>query len=328
MRRLLAPIAAAAAMVVTLAACGGGSSSSNASASSSGGQQEMRHVKVGAIPIVDVAPIYLGVEQGFFKKRNIDVEIVQTTGGAAAVPGVVSGDFQYAFANITSLLLAQTQGLPLKVIASGNASTGKENADFAGIVVPPNSTITRAKELEGHTVAVNNLKNIGEVTIRAAIEKDGGDPSKVKFVELAFPDMPAALATGKVEAAWLVEPFFTVAKQQGNKLISSNLAITAPNLTIGTYFTTTKQAQQEKGLTQDFTAALQDSLKYSQEHPDDVRRILLTYTQIKPEVAQAITLPAYPTEVNKASVETLAKLMKKYGMTEKEPDVNAVIGSN
>jgi len=211
------------------------------------------------------------------------------------------------------------------VVASGNASTGDPNSDFAGIVVPPGSSIKSAKDLEGHTVAVNNLKNIGEVTIRAAIEKDGGDPDKVKFVELPFPDMPGALSSGQVEAAWLVEPFFTVAKQGGNTNISSNLAVTAPDLTIGTYFTTQQEISKDKGLVDDFTAAIQESLTYAQKNPDEVRRILLTYTQIKPEVANAITLPAFPSEINKDSVQTLADLMVKYGMTEKKPDVNAVL---
>jgi NitT/TauT family transport system substrate-binding protein len=323
MRRLLAPIAVLA-LATSLAACGGGSGSSTSSASGSA-SNAVRHVKVGAIPIVDVAPIYLGVQQGFFKKRNIDVEIVQTTGGAAAVPGVVSGDFQFAFANITSVLLAQSQGLPLKVVASGNASTGDVKSDFGGIVVPPKSPITRARDLAGHTVAVNNLKNIGEVTVRAAIEKDGGDPSKVKFVELPFPDMPAALSTGKVEAAWLVEPFFTITKQQGDVNISSNLAVTAPNLTIGTYFTTKQQIAKDKKLADDFTAGIQESLTYAQNNPDAVRSILLTYTKIAPEVTKAITLPAFPSKINKASVQTVADLMVKYGMTEKKPDVNAVL---
>ena len=43
----------------------------------------------------------------------------------------------------------------------------------------------------------------------------GGDDSKLKFVELAFPDMPAALNNKLVDAAWIVEPFLTVAKGQG-----------------------------------------------------------------------------------------------------------------
>jgi NitT/TauT family transport system substrate-binding protein len=321
MRRLLVPLAALA-LLGTMTACGGSSSDTSSAAKSSGGTT---HVKVGVIPIVDVAPIYLGKEKGFFSKRGIDLELVQESGGAASVPGVVAGDFQYSFANITSVLLAQSQGIPLKVIAEGNSSTGDKTKDFGGIVVPPGSTIKSPKDLVGKTIAVNNLKNIGEVSIRKAIQDDGGDPSKIKFAELAFPDMPAALANKQVDAAWLVEPFFTVAQKQGNTVISYNLASTVPDLTIGTYFTTAQQIQKDPTLTKNFKAAIQESLKYAQDNPDEVRRILQTYTKIDAATAGAITLPAFPQEVGAASVQTVADLMVKYGMTTKKPDVSSVL---
>jgi NitT/TauT family transport system substrate-binding protein len=322
MRRLLVPIAALALLTTACGSSGNGSSSAAGSGSAAAGPTA---VSVGVIPIVDVAPIYLGKEKGFFANRGIDLNLVQTTGGAASVPGVIAGDFQYSFANITSVLLASSTGLPLKVIAEGNSSTGDAAKDFGGIVVPPGSPIASPKDLVGKTIAVNNLKNIGEVTVRKAVEDDGGDSSKVKFAELAFPDMPAALATKQVDAAWLVEPFFTVAKQAGNTLISSNLATTAPNMTIGTYFTTDQQIKKNPQLTKNFQAAIQESLQYSSDHPEEVRRILLTYTKIAPAVAAQITLPAFPQAVNKESVQTVADLMVKYGMATKKPDVDAVL---
>ena len=85
---------------------------------------ETAQVKVGAIPIVDVAPLHLGVAKGFFKEQGLDVQVINTTGGAAAVPGVVSGQFDFAFGNVVSLIVAKSQGLELKAVAAGNSSTG------------------------------------------------------------------------------------------------------------------------------------------------------------------------------------------------------------
>src|SRR5262245_56725911 len=48
---------------------------------------------IAAIPIVDVAPIYLGKAKGFFTEQNLDLTITNVRGGAEAVPGVVSGQF-------------------------------------------------------------------------------------------------------------------------------------------------------------------------------------------------------------------------------------------
>ena len=322
MKKLLAPVAALA--LVGLAACGGGNGGSSSSASGSSGATT--HLKVGVIPIVDVAPIYLGKEQGFFSKRGLDLELVQESGGAAAIPGVVSGDFQLSFGNVTSIILAGSQNLPLKIIAEGNSSTGDPATDFSGVVVPADSPIQSAKDLVGKTVAVNNLKNIGEVTIRNAIEKDGGDPKNVKFVELGFPDMPAAVANKQVDAAWVVEPFLTAATSQGARNVSSNFT-TIPNLTVATYFTTEQYMTEHKDVVNNFRSAIEESLKYAQDHPDEVRRIVTTYTSIKSDVASKIKLPAFPQSVNVDSLKTVSQLMNKYGITQNTVDVTKLMAT-
>src|SRR4029453_672638 len=197
MRRILG-LLLVTAMLVVAAGCG---SSGDDSGEASGGSQQ---VKVGVIPIVDVAPIYLGKQKGFFSNRKIELTLETGQGGAAIVPGVVSGQFQFGFSNITSLLIARERGLPLKVVSNGVASPSKDKADSSGVVTRDDS-IKTAADLAGKQVAVNPLKNIGDSTIRASVRKAGGDPSGIKFGELAFPDMPAALEAKRVDAVWVVE---------------------------------------------------------------------------------------------------------------------------
>ncbi|WP_433528089.1 ABC transporter substrate-binding protein [Micromonospora sp. CA-263727] len=315
MRRLVVSAITAAALLASVTACG---SDADEPGDGAGGTTK---VKVGAIPIVDVAPLHLGISKGFFAEQNIEVEVVNTTGGAAAVPGVVNGEFDFAFGNVVSLIVARSQKIPLKAIAEGNSSTGEQGKDFGGIVVPADSPITSASELAGKTVAVNNLKNIGDTTVRASIRKAGGDPSGVKFVELPFPDMPAAVNGKRVDAAWIVEPFFTVAQDQGAKVIASNFVDTAPNLTIAAYFTTEKTVQQKADLTKRFTAAIEKSLAYAQENPAEARAALLTYTQIDPAVAEKITLPGWSGQINRDSVQTMADLMLADGLISEKVDI-------
>lgn len=317
MRRLV--VAASAVALFAAAACGG---SAGPTADGDGGVQK---IKVGAIPIVDVAPLHLGVKKGFFKEQNLEVEVVNTTGGAAAVPGVVSGDFTFAFGNVVSLIAARSQNIPLKAVAEGNSSTGVDGKDFGGVVVPKDSPITSAKDLAGKQVAVNNLKNIGDTTIRASVRKAGGDPVKVRFTEVPFPEMPAAVANKRVDAAWIVEPFFSVAKSQGAKVIASNFVDAAPDLTVAVYFTTEKVLKENADLAKRFTAAIEKSLQYAQEHPDEARAVLSDYTQIKADVAAQMTLPAWPPEVNKESVQQIADLMLEDGLLKEKFDVASVL---
>jgi NitT/TauT family transport system substrate-binding protein len=318
MRRPLIPLAVAAVLLV---AAGCGSSGGESGGGASGGAQQ---VKVGIIPILDVAPIYLGKQKGFFSSRNIELTLESGQGGAAIVPGVVSGQFQFGFSNVTSLLIARSRGLPLKVVSNGVASTGRDKADFGGVVVK-DASIRTAADLAGKRVAVNTLKNIGDSTIRASVRKAGGDPSSIRFVELPFPDMPAALQAGRVDAIWVVEPFLSASLGQGGRLVASNYVDTAPNLTVAVYFTSEKLIKDDPDLVKRFTEAMTESLAYADAHPDEARQVLTTYTQIDEAVIKDLTLPKWPPEINRASVETLAKLAVQDGLVSRQPDLAALL---
>jgi NitT/TauT family transport system substrate-binding protein len=317
MRRPLVSLMAAALLLV---AAGCGSSDDEPPAASGGTTQ----VKVGVIPILDVAPIYLGKEKGFFSNRGIELTMETGQGGAAIVPGVVSGQFQFGFSNVTSLLIARSRGLPLKVVANGVASTSKDKADYSGVVTRDDS-IRTAADLAGKRVAVNTLKNIGDSTIRASVRKAGGDPSSIKFTELTFPDMPAALEAGRVDAVWVVEPFLSATLAQGGRLVASNYVDTAPDLTVAAYFTSEQLLRDNPDLVKRFTDAMTESLAYADAHPDEARQVLTTYTQIDEAVIPDLTLPKWPAEINRESVETLASLAVQDGLVTEQPDVAALL---
>jgi len=92
------------AVVLALAGCG----SSPPADSGAPGQPD--DVKVGLISILDVAPIYLGNEKGFFEKRNIKLTLQPAEGGTETVPSVLSGNQQFGFSNVVTLLLARHRG--------------------------------------------------------------------------------------------------------------------------------------------------------------------------------------------------------------------------
>lgn len=282
-------------------------------------------VTVGVIPIVDVAPIYLGEKKGFFSSRGIDLDLVAAQGGAAIVTGVVSGQFQFGFSNITSLMIAASKGLPVKIVCAGDSSTGNAGADFGAVVVAADSPIRGARDLQGATVAVNTLKNIGDTTVRASVRKAGGDPDKVSFSELAFPDMPAALAGGRVDAAWVVEPFLSVAKAQGARVVAWNFVDTAPDLPIAAYFSNDKLGTSDPDLVKGFTEAMAESSAYAEAHPDEARATIPSYTKITAEQAEALTLPRWPGGIDAAAVGTLADLAVTDGLVPSRPDLAALL---
>jgi NitT/TauT family transport system substrate-binding protein len=322
MRRLLAGLAVGS-FLVAASACGssGGGGASDKNASSGG----TTTVKVGVIPIVDVAPLYLGQQKGFFGKRGLKLSMTTAQGGAAIVPGVVSGQFQFGFSNMTSLMIAQSQNVPVKAVVNGVASTGVAGKDFGAITVKKGSPIKSPKELEGKKVAVNTLKNINETAVRESVRKAGGDPSKVKFVELAFDQMPAALDNGQIDAAMVVEPALATVKSQGATEIASSLVDVAKDLTVAMYFTSTQYEQKNPDVVKKFQEATAESLAYADAHPDEVRQAVTTYTKIPAATLAQVTLPKWPAEPNRASIEALEKLGEQDGLFKSTPDLDKLL---
>lgn len=317
-RSVVATIAASGALALVLGACGGGGGKQ-------AGEDGVTEITVGAIPIVDTAPIWLGNEKGFFEDENIDLTIETTSGGAAAVPGVVSGDFDLSFGNTVSAMVARDKGLPLEFVANGVSTTGKQGKDFSGVVVKKNSPVKTPADLVGKKVSVNNLKNIGDTTIRHAIEADGGDQSNVDFVEVGFPDAPAALAKGQVDAAWILEPFLSQALENGGRVVSWNYVEMDPKLDIAGYFTTSEYIQKNPDLVDSFTQAMKKSLAYAQKHPDEVRDIVGTYTEMDKQTRETMTLPTWRPEFDRDAMEKLASAAVEYGTIEKKPDLDKLL---
>jgi NitT/TauT family transport system substrate-binding protein len=318
-----------ATLLVALACAGGfaacGDDDDDGGGGGGGGGGEPTTLNVGVIPIADVAPLYLGIDQGFFEDEQLTIRPQLAEGGAAITPAVVSGDFQIGFSNTISLLIAASQDLPVEIIAQGVLAGTSEEEAWADLLVLKDGPIQEPQDLEGKTIAVNTLKNICEVTIKASLEKDGVDVDTLKFSEVPFPDMNAALEAGRVDAACVVEPFVSQGKAGKARGINPFYVRTAPDLTVATYFTSTQYAEENPDVIERFVRAMNKSLTFAQENPDAVRDILLEYTEIPPEAAEQIKLPVWRPDLNRPTIERLSELSLKYGLIEEEPDLDELI---
>jgi NitT/TauT family transport system substrate-binding protein len=290
-----------------------------------GGEGEPATLNVGVIPIADVAPLYLGMKKGFFEEEQLTIKPQLAEGGAAITPAVVSGDFQIGFSNTISLLIAASQDLPVEIISQGVLGGKTEEEAWADLLVLKDGPIEEPKDLEGKTIAVNTLKNICEVTIKASLEEEGVAVDKLEFAEVPFPDMNAALEAGRVDGACVVEPFVSQGTAGKARGIDPFYVRTAPDLTVATYFTSTQYAEENADVVDRFVKAINRSLTYAQSHPDEVREVLLDYTEIPPEAAEQIKLPIWRPDLNEPTIETLSELSLKYGLIEEEPDLDELI---
>jgi NitT/TauT family transport system substrate-binding protein len=323
MKTTIRTFATVAAAALVLAGCGGGDDNASESSTDGGDDGALREITVSAIPIADTAALWLGVEQGFFEEEGLDVEITTTGGGAEAMANVVSGDVEFAFGNVISVMIAIEQGLDVRYVSNGTSASGTEGG-FGALVVPADSDVESPADLEGGLVSVNNFSNIVAVTAQYSVEQAGGDQSLIEWVEIPFPDAPAALEQGEIDAAMIVEPFVTQAVDAGNRVIAWPFQ-EIENLDIAGYFATNAQIEDDPELTEAFTTAMHRSLEYSEENPDEVRRIIATYTEIPEEMLARIALPNYRVEWNRESLQELADATLEYGVVSEPVDLDALL---
>jgi NitT/TauT family transport system substrate-binding protein len=338
---LIRVLALVVALALVLAACGGDDDGGNTTGSTgeptgetsgestgptaeTGGVENVT-LSIGVIPIADVAPLYLGIDQGFFEEEGLTIEPQFAEGGAAIIPAVVAGDNQIGFSNTTSLIIARSQNVPVQIVSQGVVGGASPDEAWDAVLVPADSPIESPEDLAGATIAVNTLNNIGPLTINTALDAAGVDFTTVEYVEVPFPEMLAALESGDVDAVWVVEPFVTAGLGGGARAILHPYEETEPNLTVATYFSSTDYIEQNPDVIDAFVAAMTRSLDYAAQNPDAARAIVGEYTEIPPEAIEAMTLPQWSSDLGIATIERMVALAEQYGFVEAAPDLSELI---
>jgi NitT/TauT family transport system substrate-binding protein len=312
--------AAAAVLLITLAGCDSGQDAAGGS-----DNQGVTSIKVGDVDGSPAAFLTFGVQKGFFTEHGLDVEVVPQQGGAAILPGLVSGDLQIGGSNVVSIFLARSRNLPVKIIAPGTSVGADPAKDFSAVVVAGDSPIRSGRDLAGKTIGVNTLQNVNDVVIKSYLEAQGADASSVKLTEMPFPTMLPAVTQHRVDAALVIEPFATTAQNQGARVLFRPYVEAKANLAIGTYSATEQYIRQNPEVVKSFQDGLAQTAAYVAEHPDEFRTALTTIAKVAPDLAAKVNLPVWRSDMDTASLEFFADRMVRYGLVSTKPDVAAAV---
>lgn len=314
LRRWSAGLACVLLTTTVLAACGGDDSSAEP------GQDEKTSLTVGVMAIADLAPLYMAKNDGLFEAEGLTVEPVVAAGGAAQIASMVAGNIDITYSNFVSILEAAKKGLPLRIIRENNRSGPQ------GIYSRSDSGITEPTDLEGKKVAVNSLGNIQELTARAVLESHGVDPATLEFVELPPPDMLSSLEQGHVDAAWLVEPFVTLASQDSEftRVVSAFEGPTE-DLPVAGWTATEQFIQENPDAVSKFVRAMDQAMEKSLANPDALQQTIPTYTDISPELARQLARPGLAKQSDLSDLDTLEELMIEHGIIDEGLDLEQVV---
>ncbi|MGY1741361.1 MULTISPECIES: ABC transporter substrate-binding protein [unclassified Blastococcus] len=327
-------MAAASALVLT--ACGGGDdddSSSSGGDGGSGGSSEAAgpiDVTVTSLNLCDELYVYYGIENGVFAEHDLNVETVQSTGGAAALAALQSGDVDVAFANPFSIMLAEEQGIDLTIISGAYNSAEPPDDPAGGVAVPVGSDIQGPEDMAGKTMAVNELGGINQIMTEAWIRDAGGDPSETEFVALPFPELAPALINGDVDAANLTAGAIA-SNADKVELIGNPQGATEEGYTVfATYASNTswlddnpEAATRWHDAFVDIQTALEDEANLTA-----ARELATERCGVPAETLASLPSNSLTADVDMAVLEEMAQLGVDAGVLSEVPDVESLVAED
>ena len=151
----------------------------------------------GYTAVSDFASVFVAAEEGYFKKRNLDVELKFIPLNSTIPAALQSDSLQIGGPTPSVFLQAVDGGLDLVLVAGGGL-TSKTITGF-GLVARAGSGIKSAQDCVGKKIGVPGLGAFLHVTFRAWLKDSGVDYRKVNFVEAAFPQHADLLRGGSVD---------------------------------------------------------------------------------------------------------------------------------
>jgi NitT/TauT family transport system substrate-binding protein len=268
-------------------------------------------LRVAFQPYEYSAQVLYAHEMGAFTKAGLNVVLQEIAYGSAIATEVAAGAVDVGIATITTLAIAHSKKVPFVIIAPG-AEFQISRAPTGFLMAGNQSGIKTAKDMSGKVVATPGLATMGDYGVRYWVDANGGDSTTLKFVEMPFSQMPAAFAAGRIDAAFIGEPYLDEAKHVARPLAREMDAI-GKEYVITAWFSTVAWATAHPDLVSRFAAALGDASSWAAKNPAKCIDILSQQFKIDPKTIAPGNLATFPQRITPDLIAVEVAMTARYG---------------
>jgi NitT/TauT family transport system substrate-binding protein len=274
------------------------------------------------MPTTDLAPLHLAERNGWFAEEGLQVETVTVPSGQASISSLIGGDVDIAYSSYAPFFIAADKGAAdLRFVADASSLA----PDTSVVVTMPGSSIRTVADLAGKRIAVTAAGSISDALVKSAMRESGVDFSGVQWVSIPFPDTPAALQRGDVDAAFLTEPFLTLAERGVGAVVVVDTATgPATDLPTAGYASLAAFAEQNPRTVAAFQRALQRAVDASGDRAV-VNPLLVEFSKVDEETAANATLLDFHAVPRADQLQRVPDLLLEFGIIGERPDVARMI---
>jgi NitT/TauT family transport system substrate-binding protein len=247
-------------------------------------------MRIGVLPITDVVPFYIALQQGYFKEQGLTVELISVSSAAERDQLMATQQIDGELNDLVSTVLFNAQSSKIKIVRK--ARQAFSNAAEYWILTPKDSAVKSPMDLKGKEIAISQNTVIEYVTQRL-LEKEGLSAADIKTTNVpAIPTRLQLLQQNQVAAANLPDPLASLAILQGARIVVDDTKYPEYSLSVISFRNdiVDKRADELKR----FLAAYDKAINDIRAQPDKFRNTLIEVGRVPDQLKDKYQFPPFP----------------------------------
>jgi NitT/TauT family transport system substrate-binding protein len=267
-------------------------------------------IRFGSTPDEQASIALWASRTGLFQRSDLDVDIQRLNSGAAVTAAVAGSSIDVGLGSVYNLIQAHLKGIPF-VLESVSATSNAALPDN-GFIVAKSSSIVSPAQLNGKTVSTSSLSDLFSLAISAWVDQNGGDAKTINFVELPMPLAVDAVTSGRIDGAFVVDPFLLQGLDDGRiRVIGRPYASIAAHFGVTYYFCLRSYAQAGADALARFRNNIATGVAFARTHREVMVPIIADYTRMKPDIVRRMPFLT-GTGITAAMVQPVIDIAARY----------------
>jgi len=245
------------------------------------------------------AVLWMAREAGLFEKNGLKAEVAYIRSGSTMAQTLVSGEIQMSQMGGPAMLAAGVAGMDVTFVAVALNTTP--------IVIM--GAVSKMEELKGKAIGITRYGSNTDISARFAIRKAGLQPEKdVALIQLEdYPGIMGGIASGRIAAGALADPFTDAAKKLGYKEIADIAAMGLEFPFVG-MVAKKSYIKDNMDTVQRFVRAYTEAIAIYRNNRELAMKVTSKYTGIKDQAILASTVDFYAPKLQRVPYPTVGGL--------------------
>lgn len=268
------------------------------------------------------APLDIGIEEGIFKKHNLEIMATAFPGSANLQRGIAADAIDIAVGSGPELAFVSKGNPELGVAAMANQPA------LLCLITQKDSPIKTVADLKGKLISVSTVGSLTAWLVKELSRQQGWGPDGIKMAELgATPPQVAALRTNQTNGMLTDIAGAYEFEQQGIARIVVRFGDIVKDFHIHVIFASNKIIAEHPDRVRAFLAGWFETIAFMHKNKAEAVRIGARVGNVSEEIESKVydeIMPTFSTDgkFNPKALDVLSRSFVELGTLEKEPDMS------